>query len=172
MNTPPILNDRLIEETSLTVPIASEWQEEEGQNVVVASTDGVNLVISNPSAPSSIGYGTWFSASWTVTDTSNAATSATWYDRVYLSADETIDDLDDLYLTEISADQYNLPLEAGGDYTVNLEILLEDYRGFIPRCRGDDSRPSIHLQFDQWCFVLRSGWDRCDRCDSNCHSDS
>ncbi|WP_446376697.1 Ig-like domain-containing protein [Coleofasciculus sp. D1-CHI-01] len=81
--------------------------------------------------------------SWTVLNSSTTATAgANWWDRVYISQDETLDSSDTLLLSEYTSSF--TPLAAGNDYTINHnatipEIATGDYF-FLFKADGSENQ--------------------------------
>lgn len=80
-----------------------------------------NLQVENVTAPETAFSSQETVIEWTVTNTGNGATSASiWYDRVWLSLDQTFDNTD-LYLGQAANPSY---LDVGESYTNNLTATL------------------------------------------------
>ena len=87
--------------------------------------DGPDLVISNAVAPASANVDEDIDISWTVTNDSSIDAAATyWYDLIYFSADDQLDDTD-VEATSYSPDIY-LPLAAGASYTMVETLTIDD----------------------------------------------
>ncbi|NDJ23933.1 type I secretion C-terminal target domain-containing protein [Nostoc sp. B(2019)] len=77
-----------------------------------------DLVITSASAT---GSNKTVSASWTVKNQGSSPAYANWYDYIYLSTDDVLDD-SDTFLSSQSA--YNTPLAAGASYTSTQDITI------------------------------------------------
>lgn len=77
-------------------------------------------LISDLTAPATVGWGETANISWTITNQGNGKALSNWTDTVYLSADETWDESDRLLTIQNHSSQ--TPLEAGADYTVTTNL--------------------------------------------------
>jgi Ca2+-binding RTX toxin-like protein len=88
----------------------------------ITLSGGPNLVLTNATSPTAVERGEIFSVSWTVQNQSSFSAPADWYDYIYLSTDDVLDD-GDTYVTAGSAAN-NTPLVAGASYTATQNITL------------------------------------------------
>lgn len=92
-----------------------------GQVVVVPSKEAADLRMLVVNSPASAGSGDSIALKWTVANIGNAGTSTSvWYDRIYLSADTTLD-LQDTYLG-VKMRRAALPI--GGTYNETHTVAL------------------------------------------------
>ncbi|NCS18204.1 MAG: hypothetical protein GPJ02_23090, partial [Microcystis aeruginosa G13-12] len=86
-----------------------------------------NLVITDATAPSSVGLGQSFTVNWTGKNDSSVTTgSSYWYDQVVFSKNNIYGDSDDITVIsyEYIHSGYGLPLEPNETYTVNRTVTL------------------------------------------------
>ncbi len=83
-------------------------------------------MITEATAPSSVGLEQSFTVNWTGKNDSSVTTgSSDWYDRVVFSKNDIYGDSDDIYLTEQFISSSNgLPLEPNETYTVSRNVTL------------------------------------------------
>jgi subtilase family serine protease len=81
-----------------------------------------DLAVTNITSGTTVTWGQNIPISWTVTNQSGAITSATWSDRVYLSADTTLDSSDTVLATFSKADQASLMI--GSSYTLSGNVVI------------------------------------------------
>ena len=84
--------------------------------------DGPDLQLLAASAPAGGHVGNWADVSWTVKNLGGAAADGTWEDRLYLSADATVDASDTL-VTRFSRNG-SFPMAAGDSYTFSTRLSL------------------------------------------------
>ncbi len=90
-------------------------------SAVVIANQPANLVITAADAPTTGQAGTVVPVTWTVRNTGVGATPGKpWYDRVYLSADLTLGEGDQL----LASVQRTTPLAAGASYSVSRAVTL------------------------------------------------
>jgi|GEM_PF-3206786 len=85
----------------------------------ITLSGGPNLVLTNATSPTAVEPGEIFSVSWTVQNQSSFSAPADWYDYIYLSTDDVLDD-GDTFVTAAN----NTPLVAGASYTATQNITL------------------------------------------------
>jgi parallel beta-helix repeat protein len=85
-----------------------------------------NLVITEATAPSSVGLGQSFTVNWTGKNDSSVTTgSSYWYDQVVFSKNNIYGDSDDIYLAQQYISSSNgLPLEPNETYTASSTVTL------------------------------------------------
>jgi subtilase family serine protease len=90
--------------------------------------EGPDLHLLNASAPAGGPVGSWADVSWTVRNRGGAAVDGSWEDRLYLSADTTVDASDTL-VTRFRRNE-SFPLAAGDSYTFSTRLSLP-YSGLV-----------------------------------------
>ncbi|WP_198648553.1 CARDB domain-containing protein, partial [Cyanothece sp. BG0011] len=100
--------------------------------------NGSDLVITEVSTPASSELNSYIDVSWTVQNQGTVATASNvWYDEVYFSTDDVLDE-GDIYLYDEPIqyydfgegeefNPYNLPLNPEDSYTITRSIYLPDY---------------------------------------------
>ena len=83
--------------------------------------DATNLDVTQLDAPASARNGHAFDVEWQVTNQGSQAAAPSWVDKVYLSADETLDVPGD---TELSTKTRGTALAAGSSYTESANVSL------------------------------------------------
>ncbi|MDZ8263045.1 CARDB domain-containing protein [Nostoc sp. ChiQUE01b] len=86
-----------------------------------------DLVITAANAPTTAALNETISVSWTVKNQGLVSASSDWYDAVYISDDQFLDN-SDRYLTGYDTGE-NRPLASGGSYTATQNISIPDYVG-------------------------------------------
>jgi subtilase family serine protease len=99
-----------------------ETDETNNIQAVAIQLNAPDLVVVDATAPTSAGLGEIISVSWTVTNQGSYLAPATWYDFVYISDDQFLDD-SDTYVSYYWTDT-NTPLAAGDSYTATQSITL------------------------------------------------
>ena len=101
----------------------------QGETLATNNTKVSTLQISDPdlrvtetTAPAAVSWGQAITLSWKVENNGSGAAAGTWYDRVYLSSDQTWDGADILLLSAYAG--AHSPLAAGGSYTVQTDVTL------------------------------------------------
>ncbi len=94
------------------------------QAITVIAPD-VDLVVTAANAPTTVTLGQNIDLFWTVTNLGTDPASGDWYDSVYISDDQFLDNSDD-YLDGYSRNE-NTPLAFGGSYTVTKNIYILPY---------------------------------------------
>lgn len=94
--------------------------------------DTTNITPTNASAPTDATLNDTIDVTWTVTNTGSASASATWYDYVYISEDETFGNGDDVYVTSLGQ-EIDTFLAGGESYTASSSIT-------IPKAAGTGDR--------------------------------
>ncbi len=84
----------------------------------------VDLVITDTTAPDSVALGDNVDISWTVANQGTTTATTNWFDRIYISDDEILDNSDAYVTEQWSAD--NTPLAPGNSYTTSRNIILPD----------------------------------------------
>ncbi|MCF2148203.1 M10 family metallopeptidase C-terminal domain-containing protein [Desmonostoc muscorum LEGE 12446] len=84
----------------------------------------IDLIVSSVTAPLYVTLGEIIPISWTVTNQGTVSTSSSWYDAIYISADQFFD-YSDIQLT--SPNTENTLLAPGGSYTVTQDIYIPSY---------------------------------------------
>jgi subtilase family serine protease len=84
-----------------------------------------DLIVGEVSAPNNTALGEIISVSWTVTNQGLGSARSFWYDEIYISDDQILDD-NDTYLGYIWSGGYT-PLEPGANYTVNQSLYIPEY---------------------------------------------
>ncbi len=97
-----------------------------------------DLEVTSAAAADFAAPGESIAVSWTVSNNGTGSATADWYDRIYLSTDETLDAEDDTLLAGVDAGAYS-PLANAASYSVI------DYSVTIP---GDASYGSYYLLFE------------------------
>ena len=102
----------------------AQGETDASNNTVVRSLEisDPDLTVSASALPATGSWGEQVTVAWTVANQGTGAAAATWYDRLYLSADETLDDTDTLV---VSLNQgAHAPMAAGAQYSVSREVTL------------------------------------------------
>ncbi|MCM0593810.1 MAG: CARDB domain-containing protein [Gloeotrichia echinulata DEX184] len=99
-----------------------ETNESNNVRAITIDVTAPDLVVSAATTPASAALGETVALSWTVTNQGNGAALADWYDYVYISDDQVLDN-SDTYLTNRSAGN-DTPLAVGASYTVNQNVTL------------------------------------------------
>ncbi|MBX9652245.1 carboxypeptidase regulatory-like domain-containing protein, partial [bacterium] len=81
-----------------------------------------NLTLKDVNAPSTIVQGDTFNVSWTVESTGTTPVDGLWFDRVYLSTDDTLDS-NDLLIGTLDRGSTD-PLNQGDSYSLSQNLLL------------------------------------------------
>ncbi|MBX9255662.1 type I secretion C-terminal target domain-containing protein [Desmonostoc muscorum CCALA 125] len=92
------------------------------QPITISSPD-VDLVVTAVNAPTSAFLNQTISLSWTVKNQGTDTTFNNWYDEVYVSDDQFLDE-GDTYLTIRFTQGNNTPLASGGSYTATQNIYI------------------------------------------------
>ena len=126
----------------ITIPIPGTWyvfvegdnwndhvESDEGNNFslpqaveVTGTGSGPDLEVTIDSAPASVAVNQTFTVNWTVANSGDSPAAATWYDRLYLSSDATLDTTD-RQLSSASASSH-APLAAGTSYSLTKDLKL------------------------------------------------
>ncbi|WP_315651497.1 CARDB domain-containing protein, partial [Limnospira sp. PMC 1254.20] len=85
-----------------------------------------DLVLTTASAPASAVLGETVTLSWTVDNAGAHPAPANWYDRVYLSIDNSLDTIQDVLIYNYYAGAHS-PLAAGEGYTVSVDVKLPEF---------------------------------------------
>ncbi len=99
-----------------------ETNESNNVRAITIDVTAPDLVVSAATTPASAALGETVALSWTVTNQGNGTASADWYDYVYISDDQVLDN-SDTYVTNRSAGN-DTPLAVGASYTVNQNVTL------------------------------------------------
>ncbi|MGB6295513.1 MAG: DUF1194 domain-containing protein [Rivularia sp. (in: cyanobacteria)] len=83
-----------------------------------------NLQLSDATVPTFANVDSTFQVEWEVTNNSTVTASANWFDYIYLSDDDTLDNSDTRLVTQSA--RSNTPLAGGSSYTVTTDITLPD----------------------------------------------
>jgi YD repeat-containing protein len=124
----PITDDALVEdpetiEITLTSPSRLALGPTTLHTVTITDNDfHPDLVIDAANAPASADRGAAFNIEWLVRNAGQGETSGLFSDRVYLSADQTIDGNDTVLITRSAA--ADLPLTPGESYTATESVTL------------------------------------------------
>ncbi|MEH1863767.1 MAG: CARDB domain-containing protein [Nostoc sp.] len=94
------------------------------QAITIAAPD---LVITTANAPTTAVLGETISVSWTVKNQGTVSALADWYDTVYISDDQFLDNSDRQLASRYAAE--DTPLASGGSYTATQDIYLDSYVG-------------------------------------------
>ncbi|MBD2169240.1 DUF4114 domain-containing protein [Calothrix membranacea FACHB-236] len=107
----------------------SQGETNENNNVYAAAiTLGLpDLVVNTIKSPEQVSWGETVEISWTVENTGDSVAPANWYDSVYISDDEILDDTDKV-VTSYWTDS-NTSLEAGDSYTATQNIDINSSLG-------------------------------------------
>jgi len=84
-----------------------------------------DLQVTATNAPTSAILGETVELTWTVTNNGTGAASQDWYDRVYLSSNQTLDSNDVQVTSEWVSSQ--TPLAAGASYTISKNVTLPSF---------------------------------------------
>jgi subtilase family serine protease len=84
-----------------------------------------DLQVTSTNAPTSAILGETVELTWTVTNNGTGAASQDWYDRVYLSSNQTLDSNDVQVTSEWVSSQ--TPLAAGASYTISKNVALPSF---------------------------------------------
>ncbi|WP_172970091.1 CARDB domain-containing protein, partial [Microcystis aeruginosa] len=84
-----------------------------------------DLQVTATNAPTSAILGETVELTWTVTNNGTGAASQDWYDRVYLSSNQTLDSNDVQVTYELIATQ--TPLATGASYTISKNVTLPSF---------------------------------------------
>ncbi|MBD2513901.1 hypothetical protein H6G93_02545 [Nostoc sp. FACHB-973] len=84
-----------------------------------------DLVITAANAPTTAALGETISVSWTVKNQGLVSAFANWYDRVYISDDQFIDESDTFFIYRRDTGE-NTPLAAAGSYTTTQDISIDN----------------------------------------------
>ena len=110
--------------------VAADAYNYQGETNEANNTASVALTISNPDlvvtatpAPAVATWGETVTLSWTVKNQGVGAAVGTWYDRVYLSADNQFDPSTDTLVLSVYAGQH-APLDPGAEYTITQQVAL------------------------------------------------
>jgi RHS repeat-associated protein len=100
---------------------------DENNNVysVPINISASDLQITATSAPSTAILGETVELTWTVTNNGTGAASQDWYDRVFLSNNQTLDGGDVQVTSELIGSQ--TPLAAGASYTISKNVTLPSF---------------------------------------------
>ncbi|MHC5598790.1 MAG: CARDB domain-containing protein [Nostoc sp.] len=85
----------------------------------------IDLIVSCVTAPLYVTLGETIPVSWTVKNQGLVSASSNWYDAVYISNDQILDN-SDLQLTRRNTGE-NTPLASGDSYTATQDIYIPDY---------------------------------------------
>ncbi|MBD6617094.1 type I secretion C-terminal target domain-containing protein [Komarekiella sp. 'clone 1'] len=105
--------------------IQGETDENDNFRAVPINLAGLDFVVESATAPTSAASGETISVSWTVKNQSIYTALGEWYDNVYLSDDEFLDD-EDIFFTQVSSEN-NTPLAGGDSYTITQNITIPDF---------------------------------------------
>ncbi|HDR13947.1 MAG TPA: hypothetical protein ENN79_00390, partial [Desulfobacteraceae bacterium] len=116
-----------------------------------------DLTITSTTFPAAANWGERVTVSWTVTNEGSGAAAATWYDRLYLSADPTLD-IDDTLVISLNQGAQS-PLAPGASYIVTREVTLPPAltgAGYFivvtdatgAQSESDESNNQVAVQFD------------------------
>ncbi|MBG1265632.1 CARDB domain-containing protein [Nostoc sp. WHI] len=98
------------------------------QAITVTAPD---LVVTAINAPIIASLNEAISVSWTVTNVGTVAASSDWYDSVYISNDQFLDQSDRSLASRFQGE--NTPLAAGGSYTATQDIYFDYFLGIGDR---------------------------------------
>jgi Subtilase family/SdrD B-like domain/Cadherin-like/Putative Ig domain/CARDB/Domain of unknown function (DUF4114)/Bacterial pre-peptidase C-terminal domain len=107
----------------------SQAETNENNNVYAAAiTLGLpDLVVSTTTSPQQVTWGETVEISWTVENTSSFVALANWYDYVYISDDEILDNTDKVVTDQLTGS--NIPLVPGDSYTATRNIDINSSLG-------------------------------------------
>src|SRR5581483_11291339 len=108
----------------LTDPLGQVGEKTKANNFLAmpVTVQAPDLVVSSADAPASVIANETDQVSWTVTNNGAVPAAADWVDRVYLSADDTLDGGDTLVINQPISSQ--TPLAAGDSYTANASFIV------------------------------------------------
>ncbi|MBD2439767.1 CARDB domain-containing protein [Nostoc sp. FACHB-110] len=95
------------------------------QAITINNPPDVDLVITAVNAPTITGLGDTISVSWTVKNQGTASTSSDWYDYIYISDDQLLDE-SDFRLTD-GYTRENKLLASGSSYTITEDISIDNF---------------------------------------------
>jgi hypothetical protein len=107
-------------------------ESDETNNYLIApvSLEGssVDLTIGNLSYNGTITPGEYLTVNWTVTNQGSGSTNSNWYDRIYISNDDILDD-NDSYVSEFwNGSIISLPFNPGDNYNQSEQIYIPTNR--------------------------------------------
>jgi subtilase family serine protease len=104
-----------------------QGETDENNNVysVPINISASDLQVTATNAPSTAILGETVELTWTVTNNGTGAASQDWYDRVYLSNNQTLDGGDVQVTSELIGSQ--TPLAAGASYTISKNVTLPSF---------------------------------------------
>jgi len=138
-NAPLVAGSSYVASTSITLPntgigeryllfvadnYGDQGESDETDNIAVAPINiaAPNLVLSAANAPSTASLSQYIDVDWTVSNQGAGIASRNWYDHVYLSDDQTLDNTDTRL--ESQGTSSNTPLNAGESYTASSSVLI------------------------------------------------
>jgi subtilase family serine protease/protocatechuate 3,4-dioxygenase beta subunit len=105
--------------------LQSETDETNNVRAVAINISASDLQVTATNAPTAAVLGETVELTWTVSNQGTGTATRDWYDRVYLSSNQTLDSSDVLVTSEwISA---QTPLAAGADYTISKNVVLPSF---------------------------------------------
>ena len=105
---------------------SGQGETDEANNILAKpiTLNAPDLTIIQATAPDTANLGQIVELNWTVKNQGAFATTATWYDHIYLSDDQVVGDGD----TAIGYASSTSMVAAGGDYTQTLRLILPETR--------------------------------------------
>ena len=101
-----------------------ESDETDNLTAIPIQVGAPNLQVSDATVPTFASVGSTVQVEWEVTNNSTVTASANWFDYIYLSDDNTLDNSDTRLATQSAAS--NTPLAGGRSYTATRGITLPD----------------------------------------------
>jgi subtilase family serine protease len=105
----------------------NQGETDENNNVysLPINVSASDLRVTTTSAPSAAILGETVELTWTVTNNGTGEATRDWYDRVYLSSNQILDDGDVQVSSELIGSQ--TPLAAGASYTISKNVTLPSF---------------------------------------------
>ncbi|MFM6480849.1 MAG: CARDB domain-containing protein, partial [Microcystis panniformis] len=105
-----------------TPSLQAETNENNNIKAVPITLGVPDLTVASFTAPNTAILGSTVNVAWTVKNQGNVSAKADWYDRIYISDDQTLGGTDTLVTEESISTQ--TPLAANGIYTISKDVFL------------------------------------------------